>query len=472
MNEPATKPRRAQRMGSRASIALARLYSRFCYLWSEPRQPAIPVPLTDGIGRRSWSWLLRTVRRRTPSARKQHTHVDSSPAWERQHNAARHADLNPATPGKVKLPPCPRKGVILNSKCAAEDGEKPAVTRARASVIPIDQGRSAKPPLQQRVIVIADCENDTASAEASLRFVGLRGKRGKLKGKACGAHIIQTGDLLHKNRPDPSVVGYWEGLSHAAEAADCALHLVAGNHELEIWRRLQSGTRLGLKRSEQQAVRRLICSTKLFHVIGSMLFIHGYPTIQLLRDLRAYRSDTGKGLNDYNKDCFQAAFDDGKLLARYAYPRSAGQTTLLHDVPNPERYYRRHGREVALLLNGLGIDLVVHGHRPERSGVQTDYELQRFLPGIRMISHDIQLRLQGLGATVIRQTDSGQTDLFFVNRKNATPAHRADIREILRVKKDADGHRSDRGVTQLGARISSFARYTDSIVPTCANSRP
>lgn len=311
--------------------------------------------------------------------------------------------------------------------------EKPAAIRGAARVFSLDLPKIVKPALQRRVVVIGDCENDTDSVESSLRFVGLLGKQGKLKAKARGAHIVQTGDLMHKNAPNPAVVRYWEGLCTAAEAADCSMHIVAGNHELEIWRRLQSGNRLNLSRSEQRAVRRLIRSTKLFHVEGAMLFIHGYPTVKLLRHMQAYVIGTAQSLDDYNQDCFQEAFNDAKLLAKYAYPqRNASRGSLLHDVPDPARYYRRHGREVAALLSAFGIDLVVHGHRPQRSGVQIDYELQRWLPGIRMISNDIQMRLQGLGATVIRKEEGGPMDLLFVNRNTATSAHRADVRRVLR----------------------------------------
>jgi hypothetical protein len=67
---------------------------------------------------------------------------------------------------------------------------------------------------------------------------------------------------------------------------------LAGNHELEIWRRLQSGEHLGLKRRDRQAMKGLIGTTRLFHVSGSMLFIHGYPALKLLHHLHAYRSGT------------------------------------------------------------------------------------------------------------------------------------------------------------------------------------
>ena len=494
-------------MRRRASIVLTRLCSRF-FLWAGPYlvlrdESAAPGPLADGIRRKSWAWLLHAVPRRTAPARKRHPIADSLHAREQQSKPGHDVFLHPAIPDNAnpashplqvitptpKLKPSPEappppaiqpqtpprqcfrrlndlRFASLASNLSPGEFEKPATFRGAARVISIDLRRIAKPALQRRIVVIGDCENDTDSVEASLRFVGLRGKQGKLKAKARGAHIVQTGDLMHKNAPNPVVVRYWQRLRTAAEAADCSVHIVAGNHELEIWRRLQSGDRLGLSRCEQRAVQGLIRTTRLFHVEGAMLFIHGYPTVKLLRHMQAYGIGTGKSLNNYNHDCFQEAFNDAKLLARYAYPRrNACRGSLLHDVPDPARYYRHHGREVAALLGSFGIDLVVHGHRPERSGVQTDYELQRWLPGIRMISNDIQLRLQGLGATVIRQVENGPTDLLFINRNNSTPAHRADVRRVLRSPNRPVGNRPDPKKTGLDGQVSSFVRNRDSIDP-------
>lgn len=335
--------------------------------------------------------------------------------------------------------------------------------------ISIDLPRIARPALQRRVLVIGDCENDTSAVESSLRFAGLLSKQGKVKGKTRGAEIVQTGDLLYKNAPRAEVVRFWEGLRIDAAGVDSPLRLVAGNHELEIWRRLESGERLGLKHGERQAMQRFIRTTRLFHASGSMLFIHGYPTVKLLRHVQAYRFGTGKDINAYNKDCFQAALDNPKQLARYAYlRRNACQGCLLHDLPNPARYYRRHGREVAALLGSLGIDLVVHGHRPERSGLQKDYELKRWLPGVRMIGNDTQLRIQGLGATAIRQVENGPTDLLFVNRTSATHAHRAEVRRVLRAPAKLVEKKPDSRETRRDGQISGFLQRRDLIAPGIA----
>lgn len=282
---------------------------------------------------------------------------------------------------------------------------------------------------ERRIVAISDCENGTACVKQSLRFAGLMSKNGQLTSGARHASIVQTGDLLHKRAPDPSAIEFWDEIRTTGAKRGCAVHILAGNHEMEIWQRLQSGQDLGLKRQQQKAVKTFIRTTRLFHVEGSILFIHGYPTVGLLRDMRRYQQRTGKSLNRYNKDRFQPALDCSKQLIHYSYPRgNALRGILLHDVPDPEHYYRRHGKEVAALLGSLDIDLVIHGHRPKRSGIQTDYELRRWLPGVRMINTDIQLRLRGLGATVIRQVDDGRTDVLFVNRRNSSPSHRKDVR--------------------------------------------
>jgi hypothetical protein len=195
-----------------------------------------------------------------------------------------------------------------------------------------------------------------------------------------------------------------------------------------------------------------------------MLFIHGYPTVTLLRHVQTFMEGAGNRINDYNQECFRPALDNTDRLAQYAYLRNnPRQGNLLHDVPNPERYYRRHGREVADLLGSLGIDLVVHGHRPERSGVQQDYELQRWLPGIRMISNDVQLRQQGLGATVIKQVDSRSPEVCFFNGPNATSVHRTAARSLLRAPaQPSSGKLSYPERVTLDGQVYNFLRKRDS----------
>ena len=65
-------------------------------------------------------------------------------------------------------------------------------------------------------------------------------------------------------------------------------------------------------------------------------------------------------------------------------------------MPDPARYYRRHGREVAALLGAFGIDLVIDGHRLERTGVQKDYELESWLPGFMRLAPTVH-RVEPIG---------------------------------------------------------------------------
>lgn len=285
----------------------------------------------------------------------------------------------------------------------------------------------------RRLLALADCENEIDAVKSTLRFAGLTTKDGRLKARSKDACIIQTGDLLYKQAPDPSVVDYWQALQADAEARGCSLILLAGNHELEIWQRLQAGQDLGLKRHQQETVKALIRGMRLIHVEGSILFIHGYPTLKLLEDIRQYRETTGEDINAYNEHRYRPTLEVRKRLMNFAYRRGdAARQALLHDVQDPQRYYRQRGREVAMLLGKLGIDIVVHGHRPERSGMQTDFELRRWLPGVRMISNDTQMAQHGLGATVIAQPSWERPEVILVNSIAANANLRRRVRRLMR----------------------------------------
>ena len=229
-------------------------------------------------------------------------------------------------------------------------------------------------PVRHLAIGIPDCENETDAVCATLRFAGVLNKKGQPRERAGRVQIVQTGDLLLKRAPDPAVVRFWQRLGAKVAQGGGALHLVAGNHEMEIWRRLRAGERFGLSRPDLARLAAHIRSTKLFHLDGSTLYLHGYPTVAFLRDLERYCARTGRAPERYNRDRFAKALRDPKKLAAFDYAADGGRG-LLHDVSSPRQYYRRHGKEVAGLLAGFGVATVVHGHRPERDGVQTDFEL-------------------------------------------------------------------------------------------------
>ena len=347
----------------------------------------------------------------------------------------RRRSADPRSPGLPErrrgVDPLPPASDDLEPIPVSSGTGKSTIVRLPGPVLP-----QPRPSIRRHAVVIPDCENETDSVRASLHFAGVLNKKGKFRARAQGIDIIQTGDLLHKQAPDLSVLRFWSRLRDAVQANGGTLHLVAGNHEIEIWRRLEAGAHYGLKRRELGELRAAIRSTKLFHIDGSILYIHGYPTVGLLRDMQTFQRSTGGTLDSYNRYRFQKALDEPKQLARYGYQRRAiPRGCLLHDVLDPERYYADHGAETADLLWSFGIDTVVHGHRPERSGVQTDYELQHRLPGIRMISGDVQSRRHGLGAAIVRQQDDVPPEVYFVNRANASRSHRKEVKPLPMVSK-------------------------------------
>jgi len=79
----------------------------------------------------------------------------------------------------------------------------------------------------------------------------------------------------------------------------------------------------------------------------------------------------------------------------------------------------------------LKIDVVIHGHRPQRSGVQVDYEFGKWIPKVRMIGNDTMVRRRGIGATVIRVTSRGALDMVFINTKTESKKLRRKVQKDL-----------------------------------------
>jgi hypothetical protein len=91
----------------------------------------------------------------------------------------------------------------------------------------------------------------------------------------------------------------------------------------------------------------------------------------------------------------------------------------------------RQGRLIANVLEQLKINVVVHGHKPQRSGRQADYEFADWIPNIRMVGNDTNVSRKGIGATVIREKSTGTFDVVFINSKTASDELRTEVRETL-----------------------------------------
>jgi hypothetical protein len=310
-----------------------------------------------------------------------------------------------------------------------KESEKPL------AIVPLKgpEKRSERPAFPARCIVFSDTDNDVNSVKNTLRFAGILNRKGKLADNLEGISIFHTGDLIDKKNPDPSVVEYWQFLQQDALTKGCHIKLIVGNHEQEIWQKIRAGEKCGMGAKQAHWLNDFIEGLDLFYVAGSVLFIHGYPTLEFLRTLLHFTEVTGKDLNCFNADHYKKAFRSVNAMRQYAYVRQNRQANyLLYDVADASRYYKKQGRLVGAVLAQLKIDIVVHGHRPQRSGVQVDYEFGKWIPKVRMIGNDTMVRRKGLGATVIRATSSGALDMVFINTKTGSNKLRRKVQQDLR----------------------------------------
>lgn len=297
-----------------------------------------------------------------------------------------------------------------------------------------------------RCVVFSDTDNDVDAVRNTLYFAGVINEKGEFTDNSEGVAIYHTGDYVDKKKPDLSVVRYWQRLQQDARSEGCNVKLIAGNHEQEIWRRMRAGEDYGMGGAQTRELSDFIESLDLFHVAGPVLFMHGYPTLEFLQTLLHFKEVTGKDLNSFNDDHYKKSFVSVNGMTQYAYVKeSRRKNHLLYDVADADRYYEKRGQLIGAILEDLAIDVVVHGHKPQRSGVQADYECVEWMPNIRMIGNDTNVSRRGIGATVIRVTSRGAVDVDFINTKTESDELRSKVQGILsdRFESDAEGPNLD-----------------------------
>lgn len=286
--------------------------------------------------------------------------------------------------------------------------------------------------LPKRAIVFSDTDNDVVCVENTLRLASVIGRRGEIDERLDGLSVIHTGDLVDKRNPDPAAIEFWESLRHRASRVGVQVKIMAGNHELNAWQRMALGETFRLTKKRLARLRGFIEGLDLVHVQGSVLFLHGYPTLGFLRTLLHFREVTGKDPNRFNEDHFRKAFKSVEAINQYAYVKGkAGDNYILGDVAEASGYYKKHGRWVAAILRELDIHTVIHGHRPQRSGIQADHEFARWIPGVRMISNDTRVRERGIGATVIRMKPQEEPEVAFINTLADCEQTRKQVHRLL-----------------------------------------
>jgi hypothetical protein len=248
-----------------------------------------------------------------------------------------------------------------------------------------------------------------------------------------GLSVIHTGDFLDKKSPDLKVLDFFGGLEKQIIENGGFAKILAGNHEQEIWQQIADGETFGLPEASVSLLREKIESIDLFYVDGPLLFMHSYPTVEFLQALLHYKNETDNHLNSFNNDRYRKAFESKDLLRQYSYARNVSRKKyMLYEPSNIESYFRKNGSEIAALLTALEIDCVIHGHKPQRKGIQADYEFQKWLQGIRIIGNDTRVRQQGIGATVIRIDLGRAPEVVFINADNTNKKTRNKIKHLLR----------------------------------------
>ncbi len=249
-------------------------------------------------------------------------------------------------------------------------------------------------------VVLSDTDNDVQSIKYSLWMLGLVNKEGKWKRGVGDFRVVHTGDWLNKSHPNHEVIALLYNLKNSLPD-NAEMYILNGNHEVGILQKSDYGNMMGLNENELEFIR----SQDIMHICGSNLFVHGYPTFELLRLLADVKKETGC-MNDFN-DKFRRAFYEGQ----YALFREKEGMAILGDIRQAQSYYRStgeggntQGERISQLLRKLGIDTVIHGHRPNML-VQQDFEFKLEVPGIRFINNDNKARLSKLGATVIKDKD-------------------------------------------------------------------
>ncbi|MBF0583571.1 MAG: hypothetical protein HQL80_04960 [Magnetococcales bacterium] len=255
-------------------------------------------------------------------------------------------------------------------------------------------------------VVLSDTDNDFTSVIQTLWLTGLCDQNGRWMPGLRNIQVVHTGDWLNKWDPNPHVLDGFKRLQETTPEG-CRLILLNGNHELSILQMADKGLRTHLTPEDLAFIRR----QHLLHADHGRLFVHGYPSSELLMILKQFQRD-GVAPEGYN-DRLQTLFFEGN----FPLFRETQGLRVIGDIKNPKFYYNQknqqgssRGEQAASILQSLGFATVVHGHRPS-SEVQVDYELQEELPGVRMINNDNRIRQTNLGGVLL----SDQGYAVFIN---------------------------------------------------------
>ncbi|MBF0460286.1 MAG: metallophosphoesterase [Magnetococcales bacterium] len=245
-------------------------------------------------------------------------------------------------------------------------------------------------------LVLSDTDNDLNAVRYVLWLAGLCDRRGHWRKGVRHFCVVHTGDWLNKFNPRPEALEFFQTLQSSAPDS-CSVVLLVGNHEVELLQRVASGIRTRLSEDQLAFIRK----QNVLHVSRNILYLHGYPTINLLALLLQVQQEHGE-LSIFSHR-LRKAFYEGE----HALFKEREGLEMIGDIRRVKQYYmrggvdgERYGVRVSRLLQQLGIDTVIHGHRPHVL-IQLDHELSAEVPGIRIINNDNKANRTGCGAAVV-----------------------------------------------------------------------
>jgi hypothetical protein len=278
-----------------------------------------------------------------------------------------------------------------NAATPTVPAETPVPCAPAAALLPL-----ATEEAYRWTLVLSDTDNDLRTVIQTLWLTGLCDQNGTWIPEVRHVQVIHTGDWLNKWDPNPYILDGFKRLQDTAPPT-CRLLLLNGNHELAILQMADKGLRMALTQDDLAFIRR----QALLHFDNETLYLHGYPTLELLMVLKQLlREQIPRAELNYRLH---------RLLFDGDYPlfRETGSSRLIGDIKSPKYYYnlrtfngQLRGRQAAVLLQELGIHTVIHGHKPS-STVQCDQELPEEVPGIRFINNDNRIRHNGWGGLLL-----------------------------------------------------------------------
>ncbi len=244
-------------------------------------------------------------------------------------------------------------------------------------------------PVEDHYLLLADIHNDLVSAKASLEERGIVDHQGDWCESAHNEHIVVLGDSVNKEDPDSHVLKWLKHLQKETTNAN-KVTVLLGNHEFDLLDAVATTGNYHNPLKEKHIA--YLANCPIVYKKGPVLFLHGFPTRELVEELAEQYEECGGDVpneNWYVNERFSADMKKWLNVPRqdvvalpvcnYARARVANQSI------SEETYYTREGAHMSALLKRMGVNTVVHGHRKQRTGGQV---IEKYLPGICMINDD------------------------------------------------------------------------------------